>query len=340
MAESNQSGNRVSSASKTDHAELGEGIEPQVAAIVAVHNRLALTRRCFQTLTRAAIRTQLQIVLVDDGSTDGTAEWVSREYPGATILRGNGQLWFGGCIEAGLDHVFQLTPRPSHVLILNNDSFMRPGALDEMVAASAGEYTVAAAYWDEDIALTSSAGYRWHATKGLLNVCDHADWQADHVAGFRRFLPVEAVATTACLYPTLTLARAARVNLNRHRQNRYDAVLSANLRAAGARFLVSTHFLADHLYGPLAKRPPRLRSVSLREFFRLTLLDPLSVYHVPHTINALWVTAPSRRVAIRLIADHTIHFVGQIGGKLLQALLALVGIRFWLAPAGPSADKA
>jgi N-acetylglucosaminyl-diphospho-decaprenol L-rhamnosyltransferase len=302
---------------------------PLVAVLVAVHNRLALTQRCLQSLKGAVSRARLLIVLVDDGSTDGTAEWVAGYMPEAIVLHGDGQLWFGGSVQAGLDYILQLKPPASHVLTVNNDSFMRLGSIDEMLAASEGDSVVAAAYWTEDLAQPNTAGFRWSPDGNLNDVCYHTDWQTAHAAGSQRFLPVGAVATTACLYPTPLLARAARVNLRRHRQNRYDAVLSANLRAAGARFLVSTHFLADHLYGPLANRPPRLRSVSLGEFFRLTLLDPLSVYHVAHTINALWITAPSRRMAVRLIVRCFLRFLGQVGAKLLQTVLASTGIRLW-----------
>ncbi len=302
---------------------------PVVAVILAVHNRLALTQRCLKALAQAAVQTRLLVVLVDDGSTDSTAAWVIRHFPGVTVLPGNGQLWFGGSVQAGLDYVLQLEPLPPYVLILTNDTFMRPGSIDEMVAASGQDCSVAAAYWTEDLAQPNTAGFRWCPARGLDDVCSYADWQAAHAAGSRQFLLVDAVSGGVCLHPTQILARAARVNLRRHRQNRYDAVLSANLRTAGARFVVSAHILADHLYGPVASRPAGLRQVPLREFFRLTLQDPLSVYHVPYTIDALWIIAPNRRVAFRLIARCAARFFGQVGAKLLQAVLTLGGIRLW-----------
>ena len=308
-------------------SECDKATQPLVAALIAVHNRLSLTQRCLQSLVGATNGARLLIVVVDDGSKDGTTEWIAEHFPEAVVLHGDGQLWFGGSVQAGLDYILQRVPLPSHVLILNNDSFMRPGSVDEMLVASQGDAVVAAAYWTEDLAQPNTAGFRWSSVGILDDVRHHADWQTAHAAGARRFLPVDAVATTACMYPMQSLARAARVNLRRHRHNRYDAVLSAQVRAAGARFLVSTHFLADHLYGPADQRPASLSKVSLGEFLRMTLLDPLSVHHVPYVIDALWITAPNRWVAFYRIVLCIFRFCSQVGVKLLQAAFERVGFK-------------
>jgi GT2 family glycosyltransferase len=332
-SEYNLSGNSTCAAllEKTDSSDQ---LAPLIVALVAVHNRLLLTQRCLCALVAATRKVRLHVVVIDDGSSDETSVWVKSHFPAATVLYGDGNLWFGGSVQKGLDYVRTAYPSADYVLILNNDSFMRPDSVDEMVTASRGDYSVAVAYWTEDLAQPNTAGFRWSPTGSFDDVCHHADWQAAHASGSRRFLPVDAVATTACLHPARTLARAALVNLSRHRQNRYDAVLSAHLRAVGARFLVSTHFLADHLYGPADKRPASLRLVSLSEFFRLTLLDPLSVHHVPYMIDAFWITAPSRWSAFRCIAHCTFRYLGQVGAKLLQAALAPVGIRLFAREAG------
>jgi len=40
----------------------------------------------------------IQVIIVDDGSSDRTAEEVAENYPEVTILEGDGNLWWTGAI--------------------------------------------------------------------------------------------------------------------------------------------------------------------------------------------------------------------------------------------------
>lgn len=62
------------------------------------HNRRAATLRCLETLEKqkGISNIELTVYLVDDGSTDGTAEAVSGRYPQVNILEGDGSLYWGG----------------------------------------------------------------------------------------------------------------------------------------------------------------------------------------------------------------------------------------------------
>lgn len=326
MIDADRHADAASRSNAIDPKSIGHKASSTVFAIVPVHNRLALTQRCLRSLASAATQVSLHVILVDDGSTDGTAEWVAANFPGTTVLRGNGHLWFGGSIDAGLDYVRE--KNPDYVLLLNNDSFMRPNSVDEMVAASNGLFSVAAALFIEDHSRVGTAGFRWDRVRGLVDVWLYPDWQTAHRSGSPKFLPVDAVATTACLHPMALLARAAPVNLARHPQNRYDAVLSAHLRNAGAHFLVSTNCLANHVYGPLTDRPT-LRTATVGKFIDMTFRDRRSVYHVLYTIDALWITAPSRPAALIPIVRLLAQFLRQTIGKLVQVALHSVGIKIW-----------
>ena len=66
--------------------------------VTAVHNRKSITEKFVQQL-KAQTYTDAQLVLVDDGSTDGTAAMVKEELPNAVILQGNGNLWWGGALH-------------------------------------------------------------------------------------------------------------------------------------------------------------------------------------------------------------------------------------------------
>ena len=68
---------------------------------MAAHNRRELTVRSLRSLTLAHDAFDLTVVLLDDGSTDGTAEAVKACWPGAIVLSGDGNaFWNGGMHQA------------------------------------------------------------------------------------------------------------------------------------------------------------------------------------------------------------------------------------------------
>jgi GT2 family glycosyltransferase len=91
-----------------------------VHVLLPVHNRRELTRRFLKCL-RAQTYTDLHLVVIDDGSDDGTADMVAEEYPWATILRGNGDLWWAGSLQLGLDHLRENAIDVDDIILIAND---------------------------------------------------------------------------------------------------------------------------------------------------------------------------------------------------------------------------
>ncbi|MGI8574696.1 MAG: glycosyltransferase [Egibacteraceae bacterium] len=60
---------------------------PYVSVIVIAHNVLDELRYCLPSLEHGAGDLELETILVDNGSTDGTAEAIAREFPDVQILR-------------------------------------------------------------------------------------------------------------------------------------------------------------------------------------------------------------------------------------------------------------
>jgi GT2 family glycosyltransferase len=74
----------------------------------------------------------LSLFLVDDGCTDGTADAVREVWPEATIIHGNGQLyWCGGMRVAWAE---ARKSDPDYYLLLNDDTIILPDALSELLA--------------------------------------------------------------------------------------------------------------------------------------------------------------------------------------------------------------
>ena len=93
---------------------------PRVFVILPVHNRRKLTESFVKNL-KSQIYEKIELVLVDDGSSDGTSMAISELYPSVHVLKGDGNLWWAGSIDMGLQFVKSRDPHPDDLILLIND---------------------------------------------------------------------------------------------------------------------------------------------------------------------------------------------------------------------------
>lgn len=62
--------------------------------VIPVYNRLECTKRIVACLRTQAVDEELKILVVDDGSTDGTAEYLSLQHD-IEVIQGDSTLWWG-----------------------------------------------------------------------------------------------------------------------------------------------------------------------------------------------------------------------------------------------------
>jgi GT2 family glycosyltransferase len=97
----------------------------KVYLLLPVHNRKEITRGFIECLA-AQTFSNYHLVLIDDGSTDGTAVMVKEYIPSATVLRGNGNWWWAGSLQQGLNWLKKNPPLPSDVILMTNDDAELP----------------------------------------------------------------------------------------------------------------------------------------------------------------------------------------------------------------------
>lgn len=88
--------------------------------ILPAHNRKNVTARFIDCLA-AQTFDDYRLVLVDDGSTDGTAEMVLSKIPGAAVARGDGNLWWGGSLQKGYEWLAASGVTDDDLVMLVND---------------------------------------------------------------------------------------------------------------------------------------------------------------------------------------------------------------------------
>ena len=94
---------------------------PMVFCIIPVRNRKEITKCCMEYLD-VQDYPKIHTIIVDDGSTDGTGEYLSQyKRANLTVLKGDGNLWWGGAMGMGMSFAFGLASDRDYILMLNDD---------------------------------------------------------------------------------------------------------------------------------------------------------------------------------------------------------------------------
>lgn len=166
---------------------------PTVSFIVPLFNHLDLSRAMLDSL-RASLPPGLphEIILVDDGSTDGTRAWLAGlDLPGLTILLNGRNLGFAGTNNHGAAHA-----RGELLVLLNNDLLLAPGWLEPMLAVYQHHRNKAGVIGNLQLrvsdGLLDHAGIRATRDGKLVHI-------RRHPAATPRGLPALAVTAACCL---------------------------------------------------------------------------------------------------------------------------------------------
>jgi glycosyltransferase involved in cell wall biosynthesis len=108
-----------------------DGKKLLVFIIIPVHNRRAITLACLENLQQVKALQDYVVVVVDDGSSDGTEDAIRSLYPEVTVLAGDGNLWWTGAIALGMQYAFE--QRADYLIWLNDDSQLSNNTLSYLV---------------------------------------------------------------------------------------------------------------------------------------------------------------------------------------------------------------
>ena len=104
-----------------------------VAVVVLSWNGRDDTLQCLASLAGVEYA-PLEVIVVDNGSSDGSAEAVEAEFPDAVVIRMGMNAGFSGGVNAGIEAAIRRGA--AAVLLLNNDMVVEPGFLAPLVAVA------------------------------------------------------------------------------------------------------------------------------------------------------------------------------------------------------------
>lgn len=152
---------------------------PSVAIIILNWNNWSDTLTCVESCRRLTWP-NVRMVIVDNGSTDGSAEILTERCPDVDIIRTGANLGFAGGNNIGIRQV--MAWGAEYVWLLNNDAEADPKALTMLVKAMEADPAAAVAgskvYYLDDPERIWCAGGMWR--KGRLRLRQRGARQLDN----------------------------------------------------------------------------------------------------------------------------------------------------------------
>lgn len=101
---------------------------PVISVVVVSYNTRAWILRCLASL-RTATRHELDVIVVDNGSTDGSADTIATAFPDLRLIRNRANTGFARAVNDG-----SAVARGDYLLLVNPDGYLEPGSIDALVA--------------------------------------------------------------------------------------------------------------------------------------------------------------------------------------------------------------
>ncbi len=114
--------------SKPKAQKRGEGNVVDMSIVLVCWNNKAYLDPCLKSLYEGGLKSSFDVVVVDNGSTDGSQQMLAEKYPDVMLIQNEGNVGLGKASNQGIE-----ATNGRHVLLLNNDTLVNGPALDVLV---------------------------------------------------------------------------------------------------------------------------------------------------------------------------------------------------------------
>ncbi len=105
----------------------------KLSIIILCWNDLKVIPSCLRSIYETTLSTEFEVIVSDNGSADGSVEFIRTNYPQVKLIENGRNLRFAKGNNVGI-HV----AKGEYILILNPDTIIHPGTLDRMTVFADG----------------------------------------------------------------------------------------------------------------------------------------------------------------------------------------------------------
>jgi hypothetical protein len=102
---------------------------PDLSIVLVCWNNKDYLEPCLRSLSEAGVRTRFDVVVVDNGSTDGSQAMLRETFPHVELIQNDHNTGLSRASNQGID-----ATSGRYVLLLNNDTLVNGASLDALVA--------------------------------------------------------------------------------------------------------------------------------------------------------------------------------------------------------------
>jgi len=100
-----------------------------VSIVIVSFNTCAILRKCLRSVYREAGSLRVQVIVVDNASTDHSPAMIAQEFPDVVLFRSEVNLGFGRANNLGFE-----SAQGRFIVLLNSDAFLTEGSLERSMA--------------------------------------------------------------------------------------------------------------------------------------------------------------------------------------------------------------
>src|SRR5580700_5054190 len=101
----------------------------KLSIVILCWNDSRVIGDCLQSIYAGTRSTEFEVIVSDNGSTDGSVEYIRTNFPQVHLIENRRNLRFAKGNNVGIR-----ASQGEYILILNPDTIIHDGALDKMVA--------------------------------------------------------------------------------------------------------------------------------------------------------------------------------------------------------------
>ncbi len=98
--------------------------------VIPVDNRKEFTHQCLLSLYNQTNK-NFFVVVINDGSTDGTGKMIKDKFPDIILINGDGNLWWTKAINIGIKYALKYNAK--YILTLNDDTVLKEDYIEKMI---------------------------------------------------------------------------------------------------------------------------------------------------------------------------------------------------------------